>query len=101
MTNPEVLYEDERLRVTYLPRVDLHNLVIDGDYLITLDRGVLEELAKTSFTELRRKLDTIDPSFIHYQWLKGPPLSSERIGYAISQARIKELEDELHAAYRS
>ena len=98
MPKEEVLDEDPRLKVIYSPERDLHSLIIDGDYSNNLEDGVLEELCKTPFSDLRNKLDIIDPSFIHFQWSKGHPLSSERIGYAISQARIKELEDELRDA---
>ncbi|MEK6847511.1 MAG: hypothetical protein AABX50_00095 [Nanoarchaeota archaeon] len=103
MAKEEVLYEDPRLKISYFPERDLHSLLIDGNYSINLDRGILEELSKTPLTELRNKIDILDPSFINYPWSKLgwkiSPLSSERIGYAISQARIKELEDELRAAY--
>ena len=90
----EHLYSDGRISIIYFPKRDVHALLMD-DYGIILDHGILEELSKTTPSEIRTKLDTLDPSFISMKWTKGRPLSSEHIGLAIAQARIRELERRL------
>ncbi|MEK6823854.1 MAG: hypothetical protein AABY06_02350 [Nanoarchaeota archaeon] len=91
------LYSDQKIKVTYFrDLIDEHDLII-GDKHILLQRGVLEELARTSSEEFKFKLHAIDPDF-NYS-LKKLNLSYAEIGFAIAQARVNELEEELSKAY--
>lgn len=92
MTDEEILYDDGRIKIVYQPGRDGHGLIIGNQFLF-LDRGILEELARTSSRGLIPKFNSIDSSFGYIFEREG--LSYPTVGLAIAQARIKELENEL------
>ncbi|MEK6811973.1 MAG: hypothetical protein AABX76_00260 [Nanoarchaeota archaeon] len=87
----DFLYDDGRIRINYFGGDPEEHSFKIGMYSSLFQRGVLEELAKTKPSELRPKLHAIDSmiehSMAHYD------LSYENVGYALMQARIKELEN--------
>lgn len=93
--NKDALYEGRKMKITYQPKADAHNLVI-GDNLIVLERGVLEELSRTPIEGLTAKLNAINP--LSEDIFKKENITYEAIGFAIAQARIIELEEELRDA---
>ncbi|MDP3992151.1 MAG: hypothetical protein U1B79_01400 [Candidatus Pacearchaeota archaeon] len=94
----EKLVECSKIRISSDSDADVHRLVIGGKYLIVLERGVLEELSRTSAEELKGKLDAVNPDSAYF--LEKANLTYEAVGFAIAQARLIELEREFEA-YRS
>ena len=94
--NKDALYEGRKIRIIYQPEADAHHLII-GENLIVLERGILDELSRTSPEGLEMKLDAVNPSSDYI--LKSEGLTYEAVGWAIAQARLVELEDELNYAY--
>ena len=91
------LYSDKKIKVAYFrDLIDEHDLII-GNKHILLQRGVLEELARTSSEEFKFKLHAINPD-LNYS-LKELNISYAEVGFAIAKARISELEEELSEAY--
>ena len=92
----EILY-DKELKIISRPQADAHHLIIGGKYLIVLERGVLDELSRTPVEGLRGKLNAINPDSDSI--LRRGALSYEKLGWALTQARLIELELELNQAY--
>jgi hypothetical protein len=93
----EMLYEDKQLKVQFDPKIEGHWLQIkDTSYFIP--RGILQEAARTRREELEDKLNNLNPQILFAARWVG--LSVDAIGYALSQARVEELEKELSASYR-
>ncbi len=91
------LYDSKKIKINYFrDLIDEHDLII-GDKHILLQRGVLEELAGTSSEEFKFKLHAINPDFDYS--LKELNISYAEVGFAIAQARVNELEEELSKAY--
>ncbi len=87
----DFLYNDGRIRINYFGKsVDEHNLFIDSKSFF-LGRGVLKDLALTPSPNLCSKLydvnDLIDSAVV------GGDLSYGRVGLALAQARIRELQE--------
>lgn len=90
----DVLYDDGRVRISYLNESihDEHSLFI-GKGSFILQRGILEELAKTKPSELKPKLRAIDDMIEFSMGEHG--LSHNDMGYALAQERIRDLEIQL------
>jgi hypothetical protein len=95
MSNEEVLYEDKEIKIIYASDREVYFLTF-GTSFVTIPENTLDELAKTSHHLLRGKLSTLEPSLEYF--LEKAHLLYERIGLAISQVRISELEEELRDA---
>lgn len=93
------LYEDSQLKGIYwkcpdgtiLP--DEHELLILGKeeavHRIPLQRGILEELARTDRDRFPGKLNTLDPSIDVIMKMMVPGLTYDSLGMAISQMYIE------------
>ncbi len=92
------LYTDDKIKISYYePTFDEHVLNLCNNSITLLQRGVLEELARTSREEFKFKLHAIDFDFDYS--LKELNISYAEVGFAIAQARVNELEEELSKAY--
>ena len=108
----DILYDDRKIKVSYFrDSFEEHSLYSFGNHTL-LQRGALEELAKTHPKELETKLNAIDSSFhdFVYRHLEskrrdnralGPVSIRDMreiysdVGLALAQARIKELENQV------
>jgi len=106
----DFLYNDGKIRISYLEKSpEDHNLFIRDSYgcvsRFLLQRGILEELAKTPPKDLKNKLNAIDPVFHDFAmrsfWPTKSPIAVTAgnmdifyrdLGFALTQARITELE---------
>lgn len=93
----EIAYQDDKIRIEYYPKADGHILIL-GKQILFIPRGTLEELARTPITKLKDKISAIDPNFDPA--LQKYASTYERVGLAISQARVKELEEELRDSHQ-
>jgi len=87
------LYQDNRLTISYWPNsVDDYQLIIKGkdgeETMQILQRGVLEELAKTPRERLEIKLDAINP--ILPRLLQKEEINKDWLHVALCQAHIEE-----------
>ena len=94
MSDEKPLYQDSRIKVDYLPDChEDHGLAIDeggerGAFLV-LQRGVLEELARTNRDGLPSKITTMNSIFLYA--LERTGLTLDAIHVAICQARMEEV----------
>jgi hypothetical protein len=86
------LYKDGDIEVYSADTIDEHNLIVGNSYCY-LSRGILKECSETDSAGLEQRLDAIHPFFLLQ--LHNQRVSLERVGWAISKARIKELEKEV------
>ncbi|MBI2628938.1 hypothetical protein HYW74_02555 [Candidatus Pacearchaeota archaeon] len=105
-TQRGVLYEDDRLKVTYLHSpepgeqakiisAEDHELWIKldgnewGNYIIP--RGILDEIATTKgLKKIERIFNTFNPDLMHH--LRNQRLTTADVALAMAQAKISELE---------
>lgn len=90
----DVLYDDGKVKVSYFKDlVDEHVLHI-GDQGFILQRGILEELARTPIVNIQRKLSAIDsnidPALIRSE------IFYHEVDFALKQAHIKDLETQVN-----
>lgn len=94
----DVLYDDGKVKVSYFKDlVDEHVLHI-GDQGFILQRGILEELARTPISSIRSKLSAIDPNIDSALLLAN--IFYHEIDFALKQTRIRELETQVNELAR-
>ena len=93
MGKQQPLYMDKQLTIDYLPQSpEDYQLIIkrkSGEEVgQILQRGVLEDLAKTSRERLETKIDTINPTFLHLLQLE--EISIDLLHGALRDAHMEE-----------
>src|SRR3989338_389963 len=108
MRNEGFLYDSEKIKITYFKdSFEEHSLIVGGVHFL-LQRGVLEELARTPIIELRRKLSAIISDINHFTTAEEKPTGRDidhvalkssvyyhELDFALKQARIKDLENQI------
>ncbi|MDD5416991.1 MAG: hypothetical protein PHU12_03370 [Candidatus Aenigmarchaeota archaeon] len=88
----EKLYKDKNIEIGYFQdSFEDHVLIINQETQFILQRGVLEELARTSRDTLLLKLNAIDPMLPYT--LNEEKISADYLQVALAQAHIKELDE--------
>ena len=87
------LYEDVNFKVEFDPGKRSHWLYVVGMSSHYLQEGIFEELAETSLDGLEDKLDAVDRLIMHS--VREAGFHTVNVAYALSQARIVELQQEL------
>lgn len=86
------LYKDEKMRIhKSVYGTDEHDVVIGKNYIF-LNRGIMSEWVNDSVTEI--ELNYLELKGINYE-LENPSVPIEEFRWALSMARIRELEDML------
>ncbi|MBU3896844.1 MAG: hypothetical protein KJ697_02840 [Nanoarchaeota archaeon] len=85
------LYEDNKIKIGYFQNsAEDHTMIIkESNMQFILQRGVLEELSKTSRDRLIDKLSAIDPMFPHL--LDERKISQDYLQIVLAQAHINEI----------
>jgi len=92
MPKEEPLYDDGQIRINHYEKSpECHEMRITKpeEKYVLLQRGVLEDLARTSRKNLKRKLAVINPPLAYF--LEENKLV-DAVGLAVSQAYIEETE---------
>ncbi len=88
-----LLYEEGNIKIYQAEIPEEHDLIV-GDTHCYLPRGILRECAITDKEGLMQRLEAINSIFLN-QLIKRGAVSLECLGWAISKARIIELEQEV------
>ncbi|MEK6859903.1 MAG: hypothetical protein AABX54_03745 [Nanoarchaeota archaeon] len=88
----KLLYQDPQIKIYQRGSPNEHDIEA-GKLYCYFGRGILKELAESDTERLRRSLEVMNPPFLF--GLITSTLSLDRLGWAISKARISELEQEI------
>jgi len=92
MDEAKRLYKDKVIGIYSAEAINEHDLIV-GDAHCYLARGILRECAETDLKGLEQRLDLVNPFFLHHLFTQ--KISLEQVGWAISKARITELNREV------
>ena len=96
----KVLYHRDNIAIAQNPKtIDEHDLIMGKNHLY-LGRGILRELAEADKEHFRISMDTLSQQTFSYI-LTENLLRQNDVMVAFSQARIKELEEEMRNAYHT
>ncbi len=88
MDESKRLYKDGVIEIYSAEAIDEHDLIAGNAYCY-LARGILRECSETDLKGLEQRLRAVNSDFLYQICSQEIPL--ERIGWAISKARITEL----------
>jgi len=86
------LYKDDKITITQAETPDEHNVKV-GTLYCYLSRGILRQLSTRDTRGLRQDLSNVNSDFLYGLDQQRIPL--EQLGWALSKARISELEQEV------